>query len=348
MSNRKTGLTLGKFAPLHKGHQLLIDTAQKENDEVVVMIYDCPGTTEVPLNVRSRWLREIYRNVQVIEAWDGPLEVGNTPEIKRMHEEYILKRLAGRKITHFYSSEFYGEHVSQALGAVNRLVDPDRMELPVSGTLLRQNPYEHRQFIHPRVYRDLVTNVVFLGAPSTGKTTIAKQLAKDFDTVWMPEYGREYWEKHQVDRRLTLEQLAEIAEGHLHGEEALLGKANRYLFTDTNALTTYIFSLYYHGRADRRLIDFANAASSRYDIVFLCDMDIPYDDTWDRSGDGNRLVFQRQIAGDLAERKIPYFLLRGSLEVRIASVTRVLNRFRKYANLMDTGLVPSSIGEAIL
>jgi len=45
-----------------------------------------------------------------------PLEVGDTPEIKRMHEEYILKTLAGRRITHFYSSEFYGEHVSQALG----------------------------------------------------------------------------------------------------------------------------------------------------------------------------------------------------------------------------------------
>ncbi|MCC5600764.1 ATP/GTP-binding protein [Nostoc favosum] len=45
------------------------------------------------------------------------------------------------------------------------------------------------------MYRDLITNVVFLGAPSTGKTTIASQLAKEYNTVWMPEYGREYWEK---------------------------------------------------------------------------------------------------------------------------------------------------------
>jgi len=63
--------------------------------------------------------------------------------------------------------------------------------------------------------------VVFLGAPATGKTTIASRLAMDYNTVWMPEYGREYWEKHQVNRRLSGEQLLEIAEGHLEREEAL-------------------------------------------------------------------------------------------------------------------------------
>ncbi len=39
------GLTLGKFAPLHCGHQLLIDTALAEVDELVITIYDCPETT---------------------------------------------------------------------------------------------------------------------------------------------------------------------------------------------------------------------------------------------------------------------------------------------------------------
>jgi NadR type nicotinamide-nucleotide adenylyltransferase len=342
MTKETTGLTLGKFAPLHKGHQLLIETAQAETDHVLVLIYRCPETTNIPLNVRSRWIRDIYPKVEVMEAWDGPTEIGDTPEIKRMHEEYILKALAGRRITHFYSSEFYGEHVSQALGAANRLVDPGRTHLPVTGTLLRENPYQHRQFIHPRVYRDLITNVVFLGAPSTGKTTLAEKLAQEVNTVWMPEYGREYWDEHHVDRRLTLEQLTEIAEGHLEREEVLLCEANRYLFTDTNALTTYIFSLYYHGKADKRLIEYANAASARYDLVFLCDVDIPYDDTWDRSGEGNRQVFQQQIMGDLAERKIPYFLLRGSLEARVACVRQVLAHFRKYDNLIDAVSAMSS------
>jgi NadR type nicotinamide-nucleotide adenylyltransferase len=335
VTHHTVGLTLGKFAPLHQGHQSLIETALAEVNHVVVMIYDCPEVTDVPLNVRARWIRDLYPTVEVIEAWDGPMEVGETPEIKRMHEEYILKRLGGRRITHFYSSEFYGDHVSKALGALDRRVDPVRQRFPVSGTLLREQPYAFREFMPRRVYRDLITHVVFLGAPSSGKTTIAKRMAREFGTVWMPEFGREYWETHQVERRLSLQQLVEIAEGHLEREENLLCTANRYLFTDTNAVTTYLFSLYYHGSADTRLIEYAAACSTRYDLVFVCDMDIPYDDTWDRSGDANRQVFGKRILGDLAERKQPYFLLRGSLEERVQRVTEVLRAFRKYGNLLD-------------
>ena len=37
---KKIGFTIGKFAPLHKGHQFLIETALKEMDEFYVVIYD--------------------------------------------------------------------------------------------------------------------------------------------------------------------------------------------------------------------------------------------------------------------------------------------------------------------
>ena len=197
---RKRGLTLGKFAPFHKGHQLLIETALSEMDEVLAIIYDCPQTTPVPLTVRANWIRSLYPTVQVIEARDGPTEVGDTQEIKRRHEDYILNTLKLREITHFYSSEFYGDHLSKALGAVNRIVDPDRKTISVSATEIRDDPFTFREYLDRRVYRDLVTNVVFLGAPSTGKTTIAERLAREYDTSWMPEYGREYWHQHQVNR----------------------------------------------------------------------------------------------------------------------------------------------------
>jgi len=329
------GLTLGKFAPLHKGHQLVIETALVEMDAVILFIYDCPETTTLPLNIRAGWIRDLYPDVEVVEAWDGPTQDGDAPQIKKLHEDYILKQISGREITHFYSSEFYGEHVSEALGAVNRLVDRHREKYPISGTKLRRHPFEYRQFIHPRVYRDLIINVVFLGAPSTGKTTIARKMADEFKTVWMPEYGREYWEQNQVNRRLSLAQLVEIAEGHIEREENLLQQANRYLFTDTNAITTYMFSLYYHGTAAHAVTELAVMAFSRYDVVFLCDVDIPYDDTWDRSGDANRSVFQKQIMNDLIVRKIPFFMLRGSVEERMHYVKSVLANFEKYQNIID-------------
>ena len=187
-SETRVGLALGKFAPLHRGHQHLIETALSEVDRLIVMIYDCPDVTDVALHVRARWIRDLYPEVEVIEALDGPGEVGTEPEITQAHDAYILRMLAGRRVTHFYSSEFYGDHVSRALGAEDRRVDPQRARFPISGTRVRESPYRYRSWIAPRVYRDLIRNVVFMGAPSTGKTTLCQRLALRYQTQWMPEY----------------------------------------------------------------------------------------------------------------------------------------------------------------
>jgi HTH-type transcriptional repressor of NAD biosynthesis genes len=295
MVDLKIGLTLGKFAPLHKGHQNLIETALSEMDKLIILIYEA-DETDIPLSVRARWLRHLYPQAEVLEAWDGPQQMGDTPEITAMHDKYILKRLEGRNITHFYSAEFYGHHVSCALGAIDRRLT--RIQPPISGTMIRENPFKCRLFMEPTVYRDLITKVVFLGAPSTGKSTIAEKMANEFDTIFVPEYGREYWEKNQVDRRLEPEQLLEIANGHILREDQNILNANRYLFVDTNAITTYMFAVDYHGSALLELELLALKAAACYDLIFLCADDIPYEDTWDRSGEVNQHIFQMKIIAD--------------------------------------------------
>lgn len=320
----KIGLTLGKYAPLHKGHEYVIQTALAEMDQVIVMVYHCPETISIPLHVRAQWIRDLFPNVEVVEATDSPTEVGDTPEIKKLNEDYILRRIGDRGVTHFYSSEFYGDHVSKALGAVNRLVDEDRTRFPVSGTLLREDPFVYQEYLSQRVYRDLIQKVLFMGAPSTGKTTLARALAEKYRTQWMPEYGRDYWEKHHKDRRLSPEQLVEIAEGHLQREDDLLPDSNRYLFVDTNAITTYLFARYYHGSALPRLEELAREAETRYDQVFLCGTDIPYDNTWCRSGGTNRDDMHRWTLEELENRKIPHTLLPPNLNDRIAVLAKQL------------------------
>lgn len=328
---KKIGLTLGKFAPFHKGHQFVIETALQEMDEVWVIIYDTT-VTPIPLPVRAGWIRKLYPQVKVIEAWDGPEGYANGRAYEEQEEQYVLELLGEAQITAFYSSEYYGGHMSRALRCIDRRVDEARQTVPVSGTVIREDPWKWRKYIDDAVYRDLVAKIVFVGAMSTGKSTITEALAERYQTTFASEYGRDYWETHQVDRRIGLTEFDTIADGHIQREEKAVLCANKYLFVDTCAITTYMFSLDYHGTATEKLKRLALENASRYDLFFLCEDDIPYDDTWDRSGDGKRQVFHKQIIADLKERRIPYIPLTGSLEDRIRKVDKVLEEFVPYGN----------------
>lgn len=328
---KKVGLTLGKYAPFHKGHQLVVETMLKEVDEGILIIYDT-DVISIPLTVRANWIKTMYPKLTVIEAWGGPKGYSHDRLYQIQEERFIKSLLKGRKITHFYSSEFYGEHVSKSLKAENRQVDAERNTIPVSATMIRENSFKYREYVDNIVYKDLITKVVFMGAMSTGKSTITEALAKKYKTTFASEYGRDYWQEHQVNRRIELEEFDNIAKGHIKREEEQLKNANRYLFVDTNAITTYMFSLDYHGEATPFLTQLALENYNRYDLFFLCEDDIPYDDTWDRSGDQKRHIFHQQIIQDLKRRKIPYISLKGSLEERIEKVDVVLRYFKNYSN----------------
>ena len=323
------GLYLGKFAPFHAGHEHVINEALKMVEHLTVLIYEAPGLTEVSLARRTKWIREFNPEIEVIECPDGPTDV--TYEITGMqaHEQYVLKKLGERKITHFFSSEPYGEHMSAALGAIDMRIDQGRELIPTSATKIREDLYAHRRFLSPRVYFDHLIKVVLLGAPSTGKSTLAEKLAEHFKTTHMPEYGREYWEMNNIQRRLTPEQLLEIAVTHRERELVLAHEANQYFFIDTNALTTKVFSQYYHGDSLPGLSELSNETKERYDLVILCGDDIPYDDTVDRSGETNRSDFQKATTDELIKLGAKYHEVTGSIQDRISQVSRILETMTK-------------------
>lgn len=317
------GLVLGKFAPFHRGHQLLVETALRECEKVTVVVYDWPSY-RIPLARRAGWIRAIYPEVEVLEGVGSPQCTGETSEIKALHEGFLKGVLGDREITHFYSSEFYGDHIARSLGAVDRRVDSARLSIPISGTAIRNATFANRAFVEPVVYRDLIRKIVFMGSVSTGKSTITKALAAAYGTTCMEEYGAEYWREHCVNRRLRPEELEYIAEEHIRREEERFHDADGYCFIDTNAITTYMFSLDYHGFATERLTELAAQCKGRYDLFFLCKDDIPYEDTPDRSGDVKRHLFQRRIEEDLGRRGIDCIPLYGTLSARMRRVNEVL------------------------
>ena len=78
-----------------------------------------------------------------------------------------------------------------------------------------------------------IVKIVLFGPESTGKTTLSKQLARHYNTVWTPEYAREYLQKKWNNHRKTCEakDLIPIAIGQMKLENKLAKKADRILIT---------------------------------------------------------------------------------------------------------------------
>lgn len=328
-----TGLYLGKFTPLHVGHESIVRRALEECDILYVMIYDSPKVTDVPLSVRARWFDRFGSMVNIIKCWNGPEEHGYSKRVIKLHDDYILKQLDGTKIDRFYSAEKYGDHVSKALNCMDCRC-PKVPDEKMCATYIRADMFGRNTYLHPDVYVDHVVKCVFMGGPSTGKSTLAEILAKEFNTVFVEEYGRKYWEEHQVDRKLSYDDLEQIAGGHVDLEYHSIRRANKYMFVDTNAITTHLFGRYYgHNdlRTKRGLVGkLAEQCRDRYDIFFLCDDDFPMDETWDRPGDGQRKLLQAWTIDELKTRRIPYHVLSGSIKDRVKKVKAILKTYQKW------------------
>ena len=94
-----------------------------------------------------------------------------------------------------------------------------------------------------------IVKVVLFGPESTGKTTLSKQLARHYNTVWVPEYAREYLQDKWNNFRKTCENsdLLPIAIGQMKLENALAKKADKILICDTDLLETKVYSEEYYG-----------------------------------------------------------------------------------------------------
>ena len=136
--NKKVGFTIGKFAPLHKGHQFLIETALNEMDKVIVVVYDT-DVIDIPTEKRASWIKELYPNVEIKFAHNPPSQYGLDKESVNIQMKYLLNILGDEKPTHFYSSEKYGASVAKYMNLVDRRVDNERKEVPISASIVRED-----------------------------------------------------------------------------------------------------------------------------------------------------------------------------------------------------------------
>lgn len=154
---KNIGLIPGRFAPLHKGHQIMFDKAKKEMDEVIILIFNT-NDINVPLNVRADWIRKLYPEFIVVEGKNCPdgkkyaYELGQ--KCAYYQNKYIKNIIQQYNITHLYHSVTYGKSVSKALDAVEIMVDLDRNQIPISGTMIRNNCEMYKDYLDEYVYKE--------------------------------------------------------------------------------------------------------------------------------------------------------------------------------------------------
>lgn len=151
---KAVGFTIGKFAPLHKGHQYLIEEALKEMDEFYVIIYET-DIINIPVEKRATWIHKLYPSVKILIAKNPPSQYGLDEKSVKIQTDYLKKVLGDIHVTHFFSSEKYGQYVARDLNVVNRTIDYNRDYIPISATKIRNNLDKYSDYLSSIVLEDL-------------------------------------------------------------------------------------------------------------------------------------------------------------------------------------------------
>ena len=157
MKNKNIGFTIGKFAPLHKGHQLVLETALKEMDEVYCVVYDT-DIIYIDVKQRAEWIKKLYPKVHILYAYDSPKQYGLDEKSVNIQMQYLSSIIEDIPVTHFYSSEPYGEKVADYLKIKNRTVDLEKKSIPVNATIIRDNYEDNKNYLENLVYLTLKNN----------------------------------------------------------------------------------------------------------------------------------------------------------------------------------------------
>lgn len=129
-----------------------------------------------------------------------------------------------------------------------------------------------------------IKKIVIIGPESTGKSTLCEQLANHYNSLWCPEYAREYLLTNGTN--YTYEDLLTIAKGQIALEDEYVNKAkeqyetknsklkNHLLFIDTDIYVMKVWCKYVFGNCHTYILD--KIIERKCDLYLLCNIDLPW------------------------------------------------------------------------
>ncbi len=239
-----------------------------------------------------------------------------------------IKRYLPEDLDLIVSAEEYGKVYAEKLGIDSITLPIERKDFPVSGTSVRDNPFLQWAFLPDVVRPYYVKRIAIMGAESCGKSTLTKLLAKHFSTVYVEEYGRTLYE--QQNGRLDEMDFIDIQKGRQIIEDALMKQANKFLFCDTEDITTVVsFDLYYpNGSIKVKQKIWANMYLKKpYDLYILLKPDCPAIQDGTRGYLEVRERHHENLKAVLDARECNYVEVGGSFQNRFKVTREMIQRF---------------------
>lgn len=315
-----SGFVLGKFMPPHAGHMQLCETARRLVDRLTILVCWLPDDP-IPGSLRLAWMQALFPDCRVI----GHGEI--VPQAPADHPDFwaiwrgIIGAIHPEPIDRVFAGEAYGERLAAELGAEFTLVGP-RTAGAVSGTAVRGDPWGHWDSLPPPVRAHCARSICLHGPESTGKSTLSALLARHFETLSVPEYGRSHCELNGFD--LDAADLVRIAQTQSAMILAALPWCNRRLIVDTDALTTAAWSLMLIGHVPEGVMDDCPIA----DLYLLTDIDIPWEDDGTRyfPDPDDRRRFMAACERVLDEAGAHYVRVAGDIDIRMIQAIEAVER----------------------
>ncbi len=244
----KVGMYGGSFDPLHIGHIHNMIRAAALCDELYIMISWSEGRESTSKELRYRWIHNSVKhlpnvNIILIEDSATSKEDYNAANYWEKGAQEIKERIGKPIDVVFCGSDYYGTNRFESLySPESEVYYFDRSEVPISSTEIRSLSADHWNYIPTVCKPYYAKKVLIVGGESTGKSTLAQNLALAYGTVFVSEVGRDTCERAGGEELMTAE---DMYENFLRQKIKTMEAAehcNRILFVDTDALTTLFYS----------------------------------------------------------------------------------------------------------
>ena len=169
----------------------------------------------------------------------------------------------------------------------------------------------------------MIKKIAVIGPESTGKSELSAQLARHYETEWVPEYARFYLDR--LPNAYTQQDLLEIAKGQIEWEKDKLEMAHEKLICDTTLIVIKVWSDHKYGNTDPFIEE--QLEKIHYDFYLLSNIDLPWRDDPQREHPQLRKHFLNVYENHLIERNLPYKLVSGIEDIRLANAVKAIDDF---------------------